>query len=113
MMRVGILGCGYIAQKMALTLRMMQANGEDVCLYAAAARNLEKARDFCEKEGGQVAYGSYEEMVQDPNVDLVYVATPHSHPAHGIVPEQRQTRTVRKGVYRQRQTGPACDRVGP
>lgn len=81
MMRVGILGCGYIAQKMALTLRMMQANGEDVCLYAAAARNLEKARAFCEKEGGQVAYGSYEEMVQDPNVDLVYVATPHSHHA--------------------------------
>jgi len=80
-MRVGILGCGYIAQKMALTLRMMQENGEDVCLYAAAARSLEKAQAFAKAEGAQAAYGSYEEMVKDPNVDLVYVATPHSHHA--------------------------------
>ena len=81
MMRVGILGCGYIAEKMALTLRMMQANGEEVCPYAAAARSLERAQAFCEKQGFEKAYGSYEEMLKDPLVDLVYVATPHSHHA--------------------------------
>jgi predicted dehydrogenase len=40
---------------------------------------LEKAQSFAEKFGFQVAYGSYEELLLDPEVDLVYVATPHSH----------------------------------
>ncbi|MBQ8536782.1 MAG: Gfo/Idh/MocA family oxidoreductase [Clostridia bacterium] len=78
-MRVGILGCGGIARKMALTLRLMKENGEDVCLYAAAARDLERAQAFCREEGFQQAYGSYADMVKDPQVDLVYIATPHSH----------------------------------
>ena len=79
MMKVGILGCGVIARKMANTLRMMRANGEDVCLYAAAARDLQRAQAFCEAEGFAKAYGSYEALAQDENVDLIYIATPHSH----------------------------------
>lgn len=81
MMNVGILGAGHIACKMADTLRKMKQQGERVTLYAVASRSLEKAEAFAHAEGAVRAYGSYEELVNDPAVDLVYVATPHSHHA--------------------------------
>ena len=74
-MKVGILGAGSIARAMA-----MAVNGlEGVEGYAVASRELGKAQAFCDQWGFQRAYGSYEEMLRDPQVDLVYVATPHSH----------------------------------
>lgn len=74
-MRVGILGAGKIATSMATAI-----NGiEGVSAYAVAARDLGRAQDFAKKWGFEKAYGSYEEMLADANVDLVYVATPHSH----------------------------------
>ncbi len=73
-MRLGILGAGNIARKMAATVREM----ENVEAYAIASRNLEKAREFAKDWDIRKAYGSYEEMVSDPDVDLVYVCTPHS-----------------------------------
>ena len=81
MTNIAILGPGSIARSMAKTLRGMKAQGEPVRLYAAASRDLARAQAFCEKEGFEVAYGSYEEMVKDPHVDLVYIASPHSHHA--------------------------------
>ena len=81
MTNIAILGCGSIAYAMAKTLRMMREQGEEVRLYAAASRDKAKAEAFCKSEGFEVAYGSYEEMADDPNVDLVYIASPHSH--HG------------------------------
>jgi predicted dehydrogenase len=45
----------------------------------SASRDLQKAKDFASENGFEKAYGSYEDMVADPNVDAVYVATPHSH----------------------------------
>ena len=81
MTRIAILGAGKIALAMAKTLRGMKAQGEPVCLYAVAARELSRAQAFCAQEGFEVAYGSYEEMLRDPEVDLVYIATPHSHHA--------------------------------
>jgi len=70
-----VLGCGHIAKKFSSDLqRLPNAN-----LYAAASRNLEKAKDFTSNLDFEVAYGSYEEMVNDSKVDIVYVATPHSH----------------------------------
>ena len=70
-----ILGCGKIARKFSNDLKLLpNAN-----LYAAASRDLQKAKDFASENGFEKAYGSYEEMVADPNVDVVYVATPHSH----------------------------------
>ncbi|MBW6533861.1 MAG: Gfo/Idh/MocA family oxidoreductase [Mariniphaga sp.] len=70
-----ILGCGKIARKFSNDLKLLpNAN-----LYAAASRDLKKAEDFASENGFEKAYGSYEEMVADPNVDAVYVATPHSH----------------------------------
>lgn len=74
MMRMGILGAGNIARKMAATLAEM----EQVQAYAVASRDLQKARDFAQKWNVRKAYGSYEEMLGDPDVDLVYVCTPHS-----------------------------------
>ena len=79
MLHIGILGAGRIAVTMAQTIRGMRENDEDVCLYAVAAREEERARTFARAHGAEKAYGSYEAMLSDPAVDLVYVATPHSH----------------------------------
>ena len=84
MFRIGILGAGAIARTMANTLRLMAYRGDDVCLYAVASRDQRKAEDFARREGAQVAYGSYELLASDPQVDLVYIATPHSHHAEHI-----------------------------
>ena len=74
-MKVGIMGAGVIAAKMALTLNGM----EDAQCYAVASRSEEKARAFASENKVEKAYGSYEEMLQDKEVELVYIATPHSH----------------------------------
>lgn len=71
---VGIIGCGNIAGVMAATLKRM---GSARC-YAVASRSLEKAQAFAQEWGVKCAYGSYEELVLDKKVDLVYIATPHS-----------------------------------
>lgn len=74
-MKFSILGTGRMAGKMMDTTI---AEMEDVEAYAAASRSLERARDFAARHGFQKAYGSYEELLSDPQVGLVYVATPHS-----------------------------------
>lgn len=74
-MRIGLLGAGGIAGTMAETVAGM----EGVRNYAIASRGLEKAEAFARKYHMEKAYGSYEEMLADDNVDLVYIATPHSH----------------------------------
>ena len=74
-MKVGIIGTGWIAEKAAITL-----NGLDNCeAYAVGSRTLEKAEAFAAKWNIKKAYGSYNELIADPDVDLVYVGTPHSH----------------------------------
>ena len=74
-MKLGILGAGGIASTMAKTVAGMK----DVEAYAVAARDLERARVFAQKYEVKKAYGSYEEMLADDEVELVYIATPHSH----------------------------------
>ena len=74
-MKIGILGAGKISHS---TVPAMIALEEIEC-YAVASRSLEKAQIFAEQYGFQKAYGSYEEMLRDPEVELVYIATPHSH----------------------------------
>ncbi len=74
-MKVGILGAGWIAEVMAGTIAKM----EDAQNYAIGSRDGEKARAFAEKYGFEKAYGSYEELLSDPEVKLVYIALPHSH----------------------------------
>lgn len=72
---MAILGAGGIAAIMAETIRPL----EDVESYAIGSRDLGKAQAFAEKYGFRKAYGSYEEMLEDPEIDLVYIAVPHSH----------------------------------
>ena len=80
-MKIGILGAGGIARSMCATLRGMKAAGRPVELYAVASRDIDKAVRFAREQGVKRAYGSYEAMLADPAVELVYVATPHSHHA--------------------------------
>lgn len=74
-LRVGIVGAGWIAEKAAITLNGLQ----DCEAYAIGSRTLEKAEAFAAKWNIPQAYGSYEALLADSDVDLVYVATPHSH----------------------------------
>lgn len=74
-MRVGYIGAGNISGQMAETIARMS----EVENYAVAARDPERAREFAERWGFSHAYDSYEELLADPDVDLVYVALPHSH----------------------------------
>lgn len=76
-MNIGFIGAGRIANILAATMARM----EDVTLCAVAARDLERAQAFAEQHGFRKAYGSYEELLRDPEVELVYIATPHSHHA--------------------------------
>ena len=73
-LRVGILSTGNIAATMADTVAKMK----EARIYAVASRSLEKAEAFAERFQIEKAYGSYEEMAADENVDLVYVASPMS-----------------------------------
>lgn len=74
-MRVGIIGAGHISEKTAMTLGKM----DDMTCLAVGSRSLDKAEAFAKKWGIPRAYGSYDELLDDPDVDLVYIALPHSH----------------------------------
>ncbi|MBS8266441.1 gfo/Idh/MocA family oxidoreductase [Mesobacillus boroniphilus] len=69
----GILGTGLIASAFARDLAFAK-NTEKA---AVGSRTKESAARFAEEHGVSRAYGSYEELVQDPDVDAIYVATPH------------------------------------
>lgn len=74
-LKIGILGAGKIAHEMAKTVRCM----EKAEIYAVASRSLDKAQEFARQYQIAKVYAGYENMVKDPSIDLVYVATPHSH----------------------------------
>lgn len=74
-MNISILGAGSIAGTMATTLQPLK----NVTCYAVAARDKTRAQVFADKYGFAKAYGSYKDMLEDPDVELVYIATPHSH----------------------------------
>lgn len=80
-LRIGIMGPGNIARKMAKTLQDM----DSAELYAVASRDASRAAEFAKTYGDPKAYGSYDDMLADPDVELVYVATTHSHHAEQIV----------------------------
>src|SRR6478736_3160053 len=70
----GILATGKIAQTFARDLALVPGTR----LAAVGSRRLESAQAFAGEHGGDAAYGSYEELVADPAVDVIYVATPHA-----------------------------------
>ncbi len=75
-MKWGILATGNIASKFANTVNLMKEEGQ--ILTACASRNKEKAQEFAQRFGIKNAYGSYEELGSDPEVEAVYVATPNN-----------------------------------
>jgi len=77
----GILAPGAIANKFTAGLAAIP----EAVLYAVASRDLGRAQAFAGKYGYQKAYGSYLELAKDPNVDIVYVATPHPQHEEAVV----------------------------
>lgn len=69
----GIIGTGGIAQAFVDDIKL--ASGHSI--GAVGSRTLSKAQEFTESIPGAIAYGSYQELVQDRNVDAIYVASPH------------------------------------
>ena len=74
-MKIGILGAGNISRKVAPALVALP----EITCWAVASQTPGKAEAFAEEFGFEKAYTSYEQMLCDPEVELVYVATPHSH----------------------------------
>lgn len=74
MIRFGIAGLGRIARKMAQAM----ASCEEAMLYGVASRSLERAENFRKEYEAVKAYGSYEEMFSDPEIDAIYLAVPNS-----------------------------------
>ncbi len=79
-MKFAILAAGGIAHKMAEAVTgIKKAGTARIQKYAVASRDISRAEEFAKKWGFEKAYGSYEELAADPEVELVYVASPHSH----------------------------------
>lgn len=71
--RWGILGCGKIARKFASDLQLV----EGTSLAAVGARTRPQAEAFSQEYPAAQVHGSYLDLVNDPQVDIIYVATPH------------------------------------
>ena len=74
--KMAIMGAGNIAGQMAAAVNGLKEYGIEA--YAVASRGLEKAQEFAKTWKFEKAYGSYEELVQDEEIDLIYIATPHA-----------------------------------
>ena len=74
-MKIGILGPGRIANTVAPALVGLP----EIECYAVASQTPGKAAEFAQKFGFQKVFTSYEEMLLDPQLELVYITTPHSH----------------------------------
>lgn len=84
--RWGILGCGDVAEKKGGPA-LYKAQGSE--LIAVMRRDREKAEDFARRHGAKRAYGTVEELLADPEVDAVYIATPpHLHAEQTIATAQ-------------------------
>jgi predicted dehydrogenase len=73
-MKFGYFGTGYMAKIMAKTMVRIP----EVELYAVSSRDTKRAELFAKENGFHNFFGSYEEMVNDSEIELVYIATPHA-----------------------------------
>ncbi len=81
-MRVGILGCGHIARKLAADLQFVQG----AILQAVGARSKSSADAFNQIYPAQNVHYSYEALVKDSSIDVIYIATPHAfHAEHALL----------------------------
>ncbi len=72
--RWGILGAGRIAEKFCTAINFVE--GSEV--YAVASRDINNAMDFAGRHNASKFYDNYNELIQDENVDIIYIATPHA-----------------------------------
>ena len=72
--RWGIVGTGNISAQFAQGLQQL----EDAHIEAVASRDAARAKAFADRFGANKSYGSYEDMANDANVDIVYIGTPHT-----------------------------------
>jgi len=79
--RWGIVGTGYISRLFAQGLKEL----DDAVIAGVASRSTEKAESFAKEFGAARAYGSYEAMLGAKDIDVVYIATPHTHHLHDAV----------------------------
>ena len=86
----GIISTGHISGKFAEALCLLP----DADIHAVASRNLSAATKFAEKYGIAKAYGSYSELADDPEVDVVYIGTPHSFHLENSVMCMRSGKSV-------------------
>ena len=86
----GIIGAGRIAAAQAADLRTA-----GLPLAAIGSRSIEKAQAFAERFDIPYAHGSYEALVSDPDVQIVYIATPHPmHAPHAILAAEAGTHVL-------------------
>ena len=90
-LRWGILGTGWIADKFVAALHKHSSQR----IAAVGSRSIESATGFARRSGIERAYGSYEELVSDPVLDIVYIATPHNmHLPHALLALQSGKHTL-------------------
>jgi predicted dehydrogenase len=90
-LRWGVLGTGWIADKFVTALHRDSSQR----IVAVGSRNLESATGFARRFGIEQAHGSYEELVSDPGLDVVYIATPHNgHLPHALLALQSGKHTL-------------------
>ncbi len=78
----GILAPGKMSAKFTRGLKLL----DNVELYAVGSRDIERAKQFADEFGFKKYYGSYEELVSDPELEIVYIASPHSrHYEHTLL----------------------------
>ncbi|HWA34536.1 MAG TPA: Gfo/Idh/MocA family oxidoreductase [Cyclobacteriaceae bacterium] len=73
--KFGILGPGKIANRFADAFQYVP----DAKVYSIASRDAAKAKEFAAKTGAQKWYGTYEALAEDPDADVIYIATPHPY----------------------------------
>eukprot|EP00977_Amphora_coffeiformis_P001044 scaffold220_cov169-Amphora_coffeaeformis.AAC.24 len=74
-LRWGLIGCGRVSHDFTQALKHIPTARVVACSTASDAT---RAQAFANKHGIEQAYGTYEELVNDPNVDIVYVGNVHA-----------------------------------
>lgn len=86
----GLVGLGKISTLFAKDLLLV----DNAQLYAVASRSIDKANAFAQKFNTSKAYGSYDELFQDPEVDIIYIGTPHDSHAEISIKAMRHGKHV-------------------
>ena len=78
----GILAPGNIARKFATELQQL----DNARVYSVGSRNADRSKEFADAFGAEHHYDNYEDLVSDPDVDIIYIASPHGlHAEHALL----------------------------